>query len=183
MTMVASAAALLPPVFVPSVLQILGRVFQELILFLPLKQGAHNGHALYLQLVFGHPCSCRGLGTSFCLKTDLCLSFSLLVGDEGNVTTIFVNVHTAFVFQHLLDILPRDLPTKPSELENRALGQFELLLLFLLSLLFAITTLGFRFLIFLLILVLLLLHLFLLLFQVVFLELLEKGLLLIFLLL
>merc|ERR1740129_1313899 len=122
MSMVPTTAALLTKflslVLVPPVLQVLSRVFEELILLISLKQRAHNSHALDLHLVSGHPSSCRSFCAILSFKTDLCLSLPLLICDKGNVSTILVNVHTAVLFQHLFDILSGDLTTKPSQLED-----------------------------------------------------------------
>merc|ERR1712210_326766 len=72
MTMVPTATALLTKlltlVLVPPVLQVLSRVFQELILLLSLKQGAHNSHALDLNLVFCHPSSSRSFSATLCFE-------------------------------------------------------------------------------------------------------------------
>merc|ERR1712105_323238 len=82
-TVVPTAATLLTKllslVLVPSVLQVLSRVFQELVLLLSLKQGAHNSHAFDLHLVFCHPSSSRSFGTALCFETDLCLCLPLLI--------------------------------------------------------------------------------------------------------
>merc|ERR1712192_167983 len=122
MSMVPPSAALLTKlltlVLVPPVLQVLSRVFQELILLISLKQRAHNSHAFDLHLVFGHPSSCRSFCAILSFEADLCLSLPLLICDKGNVSTILVNVHTAVLFQHLFNILSSDLATEPSQLKN-----------------------------------------------------------------
>merc|ERR1712210_97098 len=122
MTMVSTAATLLTKlltlVLVPPVLQVLSRVFQELILLLSLKQRAHNSHSLDLHLIFSNPSSCRGFCSSLRFETDLCFRLSLLISDKGNVPTILVNVHTAVLLQHLFDILSCNFTTKSSQLEN-----------------------------------------------------------------
>merc|ERR1712192_97864 len=83
MSMVPPTAALLAKlltlVLVPPVLQVLSRVFQELILLFSLKQRAHNSHALVLHLVSGHPSSCRSFCAILSFETDLRLSLPLLI--------------------------------------------------------------------------------------------------------
>merc|ERR1712083_889386 len=129
---VEAALSLVPvTVLVATVLEVFHGLSQEIFLLLALHERANHFQFLDINRLHPDPFLSDGLGEVLFLEPDLGLGFPFLVGDEGNITAIFVNVDLKCLLQNLLDILPGYLSTQPGEFQDGAAGQLELLRLLL----------------------------------------------------
>merc|ERR1719318_969501 len=110
-------------VLVATILQILNRFSQKLLLLITLQQTADNGCSLDLHLFHSNPFLSNRLGRVLNFKPDFGLRSSFLISNKGNVSSIFINVNRKFVLEHFFNVFPGDFTPKTSQFQSSSLGQ------------------------------------------------------------